>query len=373
MSNLPVTSTAERNPDNSPSWRTTIVGADTEGRAGNASWSAILAGVVVAIAVVIAFSLVAAAFGLGVADPTSDEPFDNVGLAIGSWSVVALVVAMAAGGFVAGALAVRAGFLHGLAVWASATIALVVGVVLAVSGIVGVAGSLLGSVGSAIGSAGGSLADQAGEGVAALVEQVGEFDDLDTSGLSDDVQQVLSDTGIPELQPEYFQSQIDDVRSEVADAAEELVTNPDRFEVVLDALGTSVTERVETIAESVDRDVIADAVAQNSDLSEADAQQATDNAYEAAQDVTDQVRRSINDAQDALDRAQEEIPQLVDDARETLGDATDAASRAAVWAFVGLLIGAAIATFAGLWGSRLVVARTETGRMRSPGERTDTA
>jgi hypothetical protein len=65
----------------SPSWRTTALGADVEGRSSNASWGAIFVGVVVALAALLTLSLVAAALGLGIADPTSDDPFDNVGTA----------------------------------------------------------------------------------------------------------------------------------------------------------------------------------------------------------------------------------------------------------------------------------------------------
>lgn len=129
----------------SPSWRTTALGADVADRSGNASWGAIFAGVAVALAVLLTFSLIAAALGLGIADPTSDQPFDKVGIAVGLWSIFSPAVALAAGGFVAGVLAVRAGVMHGLAVWATSTLALVVAVVFAVSGAIGVAGSVVGS------------------------------------------------------------------------------------------------------------------------------------------------------------------------------------------------------------------------------------
>jgi hypothetical protein len=183
--------------------------------------------------------------------------------------------------------------------------------------------------------------------------------------MSDDVQQVLSDTGIPELQPDYLQSQIDDSRSEIADAATELVTNPSRYEEVLDELAASMQERVDAIAEAVDEDAIAAAVAENTDLSEEEAEQAVDNAVEAAQSTADSVRQSIDSAQEAIADARASIAQFIDDARQTLDDASDAAGRAALWAFFGLLAGAAITSFAGLWGSRLVVARTESGRLRT--------
>ena len=346
----------------SPSWRTTALGADVEGRSSNASWGAIFVGVVVALAVLLTFSLVAAALGLGIADPTSDDPFDNVGTAVGLWSIVSLALALAAGGFVAGVLAVRAGVMHGLAVWATSTLVLVVAVVFAVSGAIGIAGSVVGSVGSAIGSGRGTLAGVAGDAVGAATDAIGEeLGDVDGAALTDDVQQVLADTGVPELQPDYLEAQLEEARSEVGDAAVELVTDPGRYEEIFDELATSLQARVDAITEAVDRDAIATSVASNTDLTEAEAEEAVDNAVAAVESTTE----LFDNAQAALAEAGEAVSQLIDDARETLDDAVDAVARAALWAFAGLIVGAAIASFAALWGSRLVASRTETGRLRA--------
>ncbi len=360
-----------REPEIEPhaSWRATYLGADTSERADNSSWGSIVAGVLVALATLVTFSLVGAALGLGITDPTSDEPFAGVGVAVGLWSVVTIAVSLAAGGFVAGVLAVRAGFLHGLVVWAASTLALVVAVVLAVQGILGFGGAIVGSVGSTVGGQLGNLADVAGDAVGAAAEGIADgVGDVDFSGLTDDVRQVLADTNVPELQPEYLQEQIDEVRADIVDAASQLVTDPGGYEEVLDELAASLQERVEAITDSVDRDAIAEAVAANTELSRREAEEAVDNAVEGAQRAAEGVGDAIDAAQAALTDAQGEVGQLVEDARQTLDDAADASARAALWAFAGLLIGAAIASFAGLWGSRLVIARTESGRVRTPDE-----
>lgn len=367
---------SQREPEFEPraSWRTTYLGADTSERADNSSWGSIVAGVIVALATFVTFSLVGASLGLGITDPTSDEPFAGVGLAVGLWSVLTLAVSLAAGGFVAGVLAVRAGFLHGLVVWAASTLALVVAVVLAVQGILGVGGAIVGSVGSAVGGQVGSLADVAGDAVGATAEGIADqVGDADFSGLTDDVRQVLADTDVPELQPEYLEDQIEEARDDIVDAAGQLVTDPAGYEEVLDELATSLQERVEVITDSVDRDAIAAAVAANTELSGPEAEEAVDNAVEGAQRAAAGAGDAIAAAQAALTDAQDEVGQLVEDARQTLDDAADASARAALWTFIGLLIGAAIASFAGLWGSRLVIARTESGRVRTPTEDIDRA
>lgn len=348
-----------------PSWRTTFLGADREGRVDNASWGAIVAGVAVALAVLIAFALVAAALGLGMTDPTSDQPFDGVGMAVGLWTILTLALAMAAGGFVAGVLAVKAGFLHGLAVWAATTIAAAVVVVLAISGVVGVAANLTGAVASNLGRAAGTLAETAGDAVSSATEGVADaVGDVDLTGLDDDIEQILADTGVPELQPDYLQGQVDEVRTEIGDAARQLLTDPGGYEQILDDLAASLQERSETIVDAVDRDAVATAVAENTDLTDDEATEAVDEAVEWAEQAGAAFGDALDDAQAALDDARETVVGLVDDARETLDDASDAAARAALWTFVGVLVAAVIASFAGLWGSRLVAGRDDSGELR---------
>lgn len=174
------------------------------------------------------------------------------------------------------------------------------------------------------------------------------------------MQQVLADSGVPELQPDYLDSQLEEARSEIGDAPVELVTDPGRYDEILDELATSLQERADTITEAVDRDAIAASVAANTELGQEEAEQAVDEAVAGVESAT----QAFDNAQEALLDVREEVPVLIDDARETLDDASDAAARAALWAFAGLVVGAAIASFAALWGSRLVTARTETGRLR---------
>lgn len=352
-------------PDAPPSWRATYLGSDGQDRPGNVSWGSILAGVVVALAVLITFSFLGAALGLGLTDPTSDQPFDGVGVGLGIWAVLTLVLALTAGGFVAGVLAVRGGFLHGLSVWATATIALVVLLAIGIGNIAGAAGSVLGSLGSAVGSGAATVADAAGDTVSGLIDQVAEQLDIDPADLGEDVQQILADTGVEELQPDYLRAQLDEAQSDIATAARDLVTDPEAYEQTLDELFATLQQRAETIAGAVDRDAIASAVESNSDLTGEEAEQAVDNAYDAIETLAAEAEQALSDAQDALEQAQQDAEQLVTEARQTLDEATDAAARAAVWAFIGLLLGAAITAFAGLWGSRLVVGRDTSGKINT--------
>jgi len=112
-----------------------LIGTARRGRPANVSWGAIIAGVVTFLAVSVLLSLVTAGIGLG-----------GSGIGAGIWSVIALALALAAGGFVAGALAVRSGLLHGFLTWATS-------LVVALALTVWLSASLLGAVGGIVSSA----------------------------------------------------------------------------------------------------------------------------------------------------------------------------------------------------------------------------
>lgn len=122
------------------------IGTDsTDVSNGNASWGAIIAGVVTFLAIMILLGVGAAAMGLQ----------GSSGTATGIFALISLAVAFAAAGYVSGALGVRAGLFHGLGTWATSLIASLV-----LAGWLGA--SVIGGLGSVIGNVAGTAAETAG-------------------------------------------------------------------------------------------------------------------------------------------------------------------------------------------------------------------
>lgn len=144
-----------------PSWKETALGDDHTGNPRNISWGAVIAGVVTFLALTILFSLITAALGLGMADLTAANPGEGVGIATGISSIVTLVLALAAGGYVAGALSARGGLIHGFLTWATSLLAAVVLASLLVGNVLGAAGGLLGSATSTVSDAAAQNPEQA--------------------------------------------------------------------------------------------------------------------------------------------------------------------------------------------------------------------
>jgi surface antigen len=154
-----------------------LIGAEHRGRPANVSWGSIFAGVVTFLAVTVLLSLVTAGIGLG-----------GSGIGAGIWSVIALAIALAAAGFVAGALAVRSGLLHGFLTWATS-------LVVALALTVWLSASLLGAVGGVVSSATQALG---GTDVTQVVEDVqGNVDEEEAQDQADeaveDAEQVAED------------------------------------------------------------------------------------------------------------------------------------------------------------------------------------
>ncbi|GAB3593736.1 hypothetical protein CFAEC_00035 [Corynebacterium faecale] len=110
----------------------------------NVSWGAIIAGAVTFIALMVLLGIGAAALGLQ----------DSSATVLGIWTLVGLVIAFLVAGYIAGALGVRSGLLHGFLTWATSMLAVIF-----------LAGWLSTSVLGAFGSIAGTVATTASEAV----------------------------------------------------------------------------------------------------------------------------------------------------------------------------------------------------------------
>ena len=126
------------------------------------SWGAIFAGGVVAVALMILFTTFGIGIGAAALDPQFDaNPGSGLGIGSGIYLVATQLVALAAGGFVAGRLAgiprPVSTVLHGAAVWAVATVFLAWAAISGGGALFGAASSVLGRTADAAGTVGEAL------------------------------------------------------------------------------------------------------------------------------------------------------------------------------------------------------------------------
>ncbi|AHA29733.1 hypothetical protein [Exiguobacterium sp. MH3] len=328
--------------------------AEADGAGRNISWSSIFAGVVSFLSLLILFSLIGSAIGLGVTDVTSNNPFDGVGTGLIIWAILSLLISLFVAGFVSGVTSALAGLVHGFLTWSTSVILLFALLTFTTVNTLQSVGSLLGTVGGAAGNGIGSVAstaqDAATKGFDSITKNVSQ---VDTKELEGNVDEILKDTDIKELQPGYLQNELDAVQEDVTAAGKEAITKPENFDTIVQDLGDSLTARAEKIEKSVDEDKIADAVAKNTDLTGAEAEEATQNIVDGLNTATKETTQQIENAKQTLDETSADLKKTVQDVREQTEQATQTASKVSIWAFVGLLLTLIFTSFAGIVGSRV--------------------
>lgn len=331
------------------------LGANEREAGYNLSWGSIFAGVVTFIALFMTFSLIGSAIGFGMVEPTSNNPLDGVGTGLMIWTVVTLILSLFGAGFVSGVAARRVGLVHGFLTWATSMIVTIVMLSYVTIGAFSVVGSLLGNIASAVGSGVGNVASGTADVASKAFDEItGNMGDINTDQLETDVRDVLKDTDVPELQPNYLQDQVSDATSDITDAGKKIATDPNKADEIIDDLSTKLKDRATKISDSVDEEAISNAVAKNTDLNQQEAQEATQNIVNGLQKASDEAQQQIETAQQNLEQAKQDIDQAVKDARKKADEISDATAKASIWGFVAMVLGLVLTSIGGMVGANLV-------------------
>jgi Heme/copper-type cytochrome/quinol oxidases, subunit 1 len=332
--------------------KTNLVRGLNEKAGNNFSWRAVLAGLVTFLATLILLSFIGTAIGFGTPDLTASDPFSGVGTGLVIWVIVTLILSFGAGGYIAGLTANRAGFIHGFITWAVSLISIVV---LMASGISSAFGALGNVVGATVGAV-GDVTQQVGSGVATLTEEsfnaITENMNVDTAELESTTTEVLEDTDIPELQPDYLQSQLDATGEEIANAGYNIVVGGNDAGSEIDNVVSNIEERVDTINQGLDTDALTTAVSNNTDLSEEEAEAAVNNINETYTETAEQASQALDDAKVAVQDLQTEAEQAIEEGRQTAEEVSNNAAKYSLYIFVGLLIAMFVTAFAGQAGAK---------------------
>lgn len=272
------------------------------------SWGAVIAGAVVAVAVGLTLNILGAAIGATAVDATGhDTPSaQSFGIAAGIWLLVANLIGLAFGGYVAARLSGTAdetdSVLHGLAVWA---VGFLIATVLSGSIIGGTASTVAQGAASVVGGAAQGAGQAAGQAAQAVAGQAGQ--QIDPRQLVDRARSALSGGG--------------------GDPA--AMNSEQRTAEIGRILTARITERRDFTRE--ERDRLNALVGAEYNIPPEEAQ-----------------RR----LQQAEAQANEALRQAEQRAREAADAAATATAVAAYWAFAALLLGAVAAVLGSRLGTR---------------------
>lgn len=323
------------------------------------SWGSIFAGVMTVLAVSVLISILFTSIGLFKFDPLSDDPTAGVGTTFGIGTAISLLISFIIGGFVAGKLAGTDGVLHGLTVWATTTVFAVILMVMMTIGAVKVTSDVLGSVASAAGSVMKGVGSVAEKGVSELSKQAKDlFGDIDINAnfkgdsIRKDVRRALRKSGVKELNPDYLQNQMKAVKGDLKKTVKKIAANPDQADKMIDGFTDRLKKRADKITGNINRNDVSKAIANNTNLSKAEADKAVDQYMDMIGNAKEWANEQIDNLEDSLQKAKQEWQDIKHQALVKAEEATNAAARSALIAFFGMLIAAGLCCWAGYFGAR---------------------
>ncbi len=278
-------------------------------------WPAIFAGAVAASAIGLLFGAFGATLGLSAISPQVGEGAGGFALVlVGAWVLITLLVSYASGGYIAGRMRRRVDganadevaardSIHGIVVWALGV--LVGGWVLtgAIGGAASAVGSTVGAVGQTAAAAGSAVGTAASNASLPNMSSINPIDIINN--------RLLRGTDVRV-----------DQNIDLSGEASTILSNA--------ALDGELND--------ADATYLAEQIAANSNLSEADARA-------------------------RVDAAAQEIATTVEEAKQTARDAADAARKAAVLSGFALAAGLLIAAAASVWAAAIGGRHRDEGRM----------
>lgn len=255
-------------------------------------WGAVFAGALIMIVVMMLLSLLGIGIGFGSLDIMQEnDPTKGLGTGALIYWVISNLIAVFAGGYVAGKLMSTnfkgSGYYHGILAWSVYTIISFFILTTTVGAIFSGVGSIVTKSVSGIGS-----------GISSLISGVDK---------NVDVQEVLNEAGID-------QKDMDKVKDQLVNVLKQVFIKDGK-------LNTDVS-----------RQDIEKAVTQNTQLK------------------PDQVQKISNKVDSAYQQAKTQFQDMKQKAKETADKVAAATSKAAIWGFIALLIGAILAAIGGKTG-----------------------
>ena len=307
------------------------------------SWSAVFAGVLVAIVTQMLLSLLGFGIGLGTIDAV-EEKNPAAGLGIGSaiWYILSSLISLFAGSWVAGRLASAPrlfdGILHGVLTWCLVTLLTIYFLTTTLGSIIGGAGRLVGGLVKTAGAGIAAAAPGIGDAVKDQMKANGvDMDKLDLGDLKSEANKVLRQTGNPDLNPDRLKEKSSQAVDQAENAAGSAAANPQATDDIAGGLFQRLFKEGKNTVDQVDRDDAVNVVMQRTGKSRQESEQIVDNW--------------INTYKQAQVKLEETKKEAEIKARQVADDAASAASKAAIFGFFGLLIGVVASGFGAKMGT----------------------
>ncbi|WP_455473874.1 DUF3792 domain-containing protein [Bartonella sp. B30(2025)] len=317
------------------------------------SWSAIVAGLVTALATSICLSFLVAALGLKQIDLYSSSPFEGVFSSIGTGSLIVMLLSLASGGFVAGRFAETSGAFHGFLTWALLTLIIAIQVVFLASSAASLGTKAVIESGSAVQQ---TITDDVLPVLSKLSSESFENfvyqkdgKEVDFSKLQSELRTFLNKSDIPALDPDHLKQVYNAALKDIGSAINAFKNDPSHYRTYLKNLAERLSDRVQSITEKIDRNDIINAF-MNNGMTRTEAEKTTDQALDVYQTAQTKIEQAITTLEKQIETLSKKLDKLAEDVRETADQAAKTASHISWWSFIGSLFGAIVSSFFGYYG-----------------------
>ena len=306
------------------------------------SWSAVFAGMAVAVAAHLALSTLGIGLGAAAVDPYDREnPTKGVPTAMLAWMFGAGLVALFIGGWVAGRLAGTVPFdsaIHGVITWALATVTTFYLASTSLGYVMGGAFRLLADGASAAAQAAAAVAPGAAKMAKdAIAENVPQFD---WKVIKREADKLLHETGKDGLAPDALANKVAELKDQGAKAAKSGQQRPEHADEEVGELLSQTYGVVRETVNAADRDALVDVITAKTGVSK------------------DEAGKTLDKWEKMYVQAKQKYQQLVAQAEQTARETADAAMTAirqvAGWTFASLVFGMLVAAVGGNLGSTYV-------------------
>ncbi|RYC67999.1 hypothetical protein EQG79_21320 [Spirosoma sordidisoli] len=307
------------------------------------SWSAVFAGVLVAIVSQMLLTLLGLGIGLSTIDPVSERnPTAGLGTGSAIWYIISSLLSLFMGGWIAGRLASTPrlfdGIVHGVLTWCLATLITIYFLTTTIGSLIGGASRLVGSLVRTAGTAVAAAAPSIGNAVEGELKDNGiDLKNLDLGDLKKEANRLLRQTGDANLNPATLERKVEQAGQQAKTAADRAATDPAAADDIAGGLFDRLFKQGQTTVNSVDREDAVNVVMKRTGKSRAESEQIVDNWISTYQQAVAKLQQTQKEAEATTRKA---------------ADATaSAASKAAIFGFLGLLIGVVAAGYGAKMGT----------------------
>jgi len=358
------------------------------------SWSAIIAGSIVALILQLAINLLAVGIGVSTINPMDSDDSASP-KSLGQGAVAAIVISMIVSLFIGGWMAARFsgapervdGLLHGVMVWGVVTLVTIFLLTTTLgrfmSGIATLLGQgmrLAGMATQTVAKGAANVAQGVAQGAASTarnaadaaqdvaanaqyelekspeVADIMKKRDQVIANIKAEASKIMQQVGVT---PERVKAQAQTAGYQIQDAAKEAVQNPGEAERIFNEILTRILNQGRAITNQADQQAIIDVMVQRGNVSEEQARQALNrwenglrNTQQQLDYVTQQAKTRVNEVRYQAEAKVEDVKQDADRiARETAHATTEAISKLALAAFAAIIVGIIAAGIGGYVGS----------------------